>query len=179
MYLHNRQGIKRKLLRSFARVYGENLKPRQKYSDLKPVICIAFMNGPVRDVYKKTIKSIHSLFHVMERDTHKLLLTDLEMHFIDLKSFVKKLEEDLESQGYSNYKFDSLTKWLMLITAKVIKNKDAIRTICEEGEIKSAMKTLLNLSNSKYKRQAYQRSYINLSVSYAAKPNSLFTPSRL
>ena len=70
-----------------------------------------------------------------------------------MKAFVEHLEKIVKSEtGY-----DRFTKWLILITQKEIRNKETIREICEEGDIKDAMDALRTLSEDKIKRQAYQR----------------------
>jgi len=107
----------------------------------------------VTDTSGVPVWKIHSLFHIMERDSHEILLPDLELHYIDMKAFVKYCDGmDENETGY-----DKFTQWLMVITQKDIKNKRAIKKICSEEEISDAMKTLARLSEDKIKRQAYQR----------------------
>ena len=153
MHLYDLIALKYKTLRSWARVYGEDLVSGENYTQLNQVICISFMNGPVTDATGVPVEKIHSLFQAMERDSHEVLLPDMEIHFIDMKAFVKSLEEkDVDATDC-----DEFTKWLMLINEKAINNKKAIKRICSEGELKEAMKTLTRLSKDKIKRQAYQR----------------------
>ena len=153
MHLYGLIGLKYKSVRSWARAYGEELASGQEYTEQNPVIHISFINGPVTDTSGAPVWKIHSLFHIMERDSHEILLPDLELHYIDMKAFVKYCDGiDENETGY-----DKFTQWLMVITQKDIKNKRAIRQICSEEEISDAMKTLARLSEDKIKRQAYQR----------------------
>ena len=153
MHLYDLLALKYKSLRSWARVYGEELEAGDDYTAQSQVICISFINGAVTDEAGDVIEKIHSLFQVMERDSHEILLPDMELHYINMKAFVKYCDERPESET----DYDNFTKWLMLITQKELKDKEAIRQICSEGEIKDAMDTLTRLSDDKIKRQSYQR----------------------
>ena len=70
-----------------------------------------------------------------------------------MKAFVKAMKK----AGYREGSHDMFAKWLMLITQNKIKDKDAIKNICTEGELKDAMKTLIMMSRNKHARHAYQR----------------------
>ena len=153
MHLYDIFEIKYKQVRSWARVFGTELEPKQKYSMQKLVICISFINGAVKDVTDSPIEKVHSLFMLMERDSHEVLLPEMELHFIDMKAFIKYCEENEGNEA----DFDMFTKWLMLITQKEIMNKDAIKRICAEEEFKDAMEELNRLSKDKYEKLAYQR----------------------
>ena len=122
MYLYDLTGLKQKLLRSWARAYGEELESGQEYTELNNVICIAFKNGYVTDESGMPIRKDHSLFHVMERDSHEVLLNDLELHFINMEAFVKHCEEITETEAT----LDEFTKWLIFINHKEIKNKEIL-----------------------------------------------------
>jgi predicted transposase/invertase (TIGR01784 family) len=154
MHLYDVIALKFKTLRSWARVYGEELQPGQKYRDQNMVICISFAGGHVTDISGKPIKQVHSLFQVMERDSHEVLVPDMELHYINMKAFIKNFEQ-LAAGTEKN--FNKFTKWLILISQKEIKNKEAIMKICAEKELEDAMRTLTNISQDKIARQAYQR----------------------
>ena len=47
MHLYGIDDLKYKTIRSWARAYSEELKPSEKYSTQRPVICIAFVNGQI------------------------------------------------------------------------------------------------------------------------------------
>ena len=153
MHLYDLTALKYKTLRSWARVYGEDLAPSEGYTEQKSAICISFLNGAVTDAAESPVERIHSLFQVMERDGHEILVSDMELHYINMKAFVKHINKTGEKgAGYNQF-----TKWLIFITQKEIENKEMIKRICAEEEIRDAMKTLSRLSEDKIKRQAYQR----------------------
>jgi predicted transposase/invertase (TIGR01784 family) len=153
MHLYDLTDLKYKSVRSWARVYGEELEPGQKYAEQNPVICIAFTDGPLPDGSGNPIGKVHSIFNIMERDSHEILIPDLELHFINMKAFI----EICENMPESKTDYDRFTKWLMLITSKAIENKGILEKICAEGEMRDAMDTLVRLSRDKINRQAYQR----------------------
>ena len=111
-----------------------------------------------KETYGNVIERVHSLYQVMERDEHELLLPDMELHYIDMKEFANRYNE----LGEAYDKLDRFTRWLMLITHKKIKDKSAIRDIWEDDEMRDAVNTLAELSKDKIKRQAYQRRLDNL-----------------
>jgi len=155
MHMYGLLVHKRKTVRSWSRIYGENLEAGKEYSEQTPAICISFMNGPITDVNNKPVEKIHSLFQVLERDSREKLLDDMELHYIDMKAFVKHFEEISKSK---ETKYDRFTQWLAVITLQAIKNKEAVRRICgESAEIKEAVKEVSRLSQEAVKRHAYQR----------------------
>ena len=170
MHLYELVAHKHKSMRSWARVYGEELEQGQSFTDQNLVIHISFMDGPVTDAAGVPIDKVHSIFQVMERDSHELLLDSMELHYINMQAFLKQCEE-MAKTGASHTMF---TRWLTLITQKAISDKETVKKICTEEEIREAMKTLTRLSQDKVKRQAYQRRqdelyYYNLVLSQNAE----------
>ena len=157
MHLYDLTAHKFKLLRSWARVYGEELEEGQEYTEQKIVMHISFANGPLQDASGKHIEKIHSLFHIIERDGHEVLTSDLEIHYINMKAFVKRLKELVGQGDLDEAELDDFTVWLALITQKSIGDKEAIRRICEREDMKEAVAALARLSADKIKRHAYQR----------------------
>jgi predicted transposase/invertase (TIGR01784 family) len=155
MHLYGLKEFKYKSLRSWARAYGEELEPGQEYTAQKPVICVSFIDGPITDSSGYPIEKVHAVFHVMERDDHRILLPEMELHYINMRAFVEKVcNESTVCESCP----DMFTKWLMLITQKEIADKEILRKICREEEVmKMAVETLVRLSQDKIKRQAYQR----------------------
>ena len=154
MHMYDLKEFKRKSVRSWARAYAEELDPGQGYLEQRPVICIAFINGPIDDATGAPVEKVHALFQVAERDDHRLLLEDMEMHFINMRAFVNAWRKGGDCEAETAM----FTKWLMLITQAEIKDRDAIISICEEEEeLRMAVETLSRLSADKINRQAYQR----------------------
>jgi len=153
MHMYDLEELKYKSLRSWARAYGEELQPGQEYRSQGAVICISLMDGPVTDAEGAPVGKVHSLFQAIERDSHEVLVGDMELHYINMKEFARHYNR----AGGAHADQDMFTKWLVLITHKEIEDKEAIKEICAEGEIMDAMETLAELSKDKIARQAYQR----------------------
>ena len=153
MHLYDLLSLKHKMLRSWARAYGEDLTAGRPYIEQNTAVCIAFMNGAMKDVKEKPIEKEHSLFGVMERDSHETLLDDMEMHFIDMQAFVRHLRKSAKKKA----DIDAFTKWLIFINQSEITEKKLRDILYTDKEMSDAMKTLTQLSRDKVKRQAYQR----------------------
>jgi predicted transposase/invertase (TIGR01784 family) len=154
MHLYDVIDLKFKTLRSLTRVYSEELESSQKYRNQNNVICISFADGYLRDDSNMPIKKIHSLFYVMERDSHEILTTDMEMHHINMNKFIVQIEKTMDEMEEI---CESLKKWLVFITQKKIDDKDAVRRVCSGKEMEDAMEALTKLSENKIERQRYQR----------------------
>jgi len=157
MHMYDMIAHKFKVMRSWARAYGEELEKSQEYTEQNMVIHISFMNSPVQYANGDSIDKIHSLFHIMERDDHEILATDLEIHFINMKAFVKRMEKLDDKGELYEAVIDSFSSWLTLITQKSLKDRETTRRVCEREEMKEAVEALARLSSDKVKRQAYQR----------------------
>ena len=154
MHLYDLNDLKYKTIRSWARAYGEELKESEGYSTQPSVICVAFVNGSVDD---NESQKIHKCCKIMDIDDHTNFSDALELHYIDMKAFVKTINET-GSIGKCETQDSMLAKWLAVITEKDIEDKSIIKKICEEQEeIRMVVSTLVRLSEDKVTRQAYQR----------------------
>ena len=154
MHLYDLEDLKYKTIRSWARVYGEELKKGEEYSTQPPVICISFVNGSLNDDGKQ---KIHKCCMIMDIDDHTTFSDCLELHYIDMKAFVEAINK-IGSIGIGEVEEIMLAKWLAVITEKDIKDKTIIENICKEQEaIGMAISTLAKLSEDKIIRQAYQK----------------------
>jgi len=148
--------FKYKPVRSWAMAYRELLIAREEYTCKKTDICISFHNGAIDDVNGQPVNKIHSVFYLMERDNHQILLSDVQLHFINMRGFVKALIDEWDAIDIN--KIDKFTRWLALITEKEIGNKDILKQLCEgEDEMRSAVTELVKLSADAVRRQEYQR----------------------
>ena len=95
----------------------------------------------------------------MDIDDRTIFSDALELHYIDMKAFVKAVNEAGGIGKGKGETLDSmLAKWLAVITEKSIEDKSIIRNIClEEEEIAMAVSTLVRLSEDKLTRQEYLR----------------------
>ena len=93
----------------------------------------------------------------MDIDDRTVFSDALELHYIDMKAFVKNINEK-SGFGEGETLDSMLTKWLTVITEKDIEDKTIIKNICEEQEeISMAVSELVRLSEDKITRQAYQK----------------------
>ena len=152
MHLYDLFDLKYKTIRSWARIYGEELSGGEKYSAQPPVICVAFINGQIVDSENR---KIHSCFKIMDIDDGTLLSDAMELHYIDMNEYVVAVNET-RAIGNGEAHEAMLAKWLAVIAEKDIVDKAIIKSICEEQEeIGMAVSALVRLSEDKQKRQEY------------------------
>ncbi|MCL1996482.1 MAG: Rpn family recombination-promoting nuclease/putative transposase, partial [Defluviitaleaceae bacterium] len=130
MHLYDIDDLKYKTIRSWARTYGEEIKEGEKYSTQPPVICVAFVNGSMDD---DESQKIHKCCKIMDIDDKTNFSDALELHYIDIKKFVKTINET-GGIGKGETQDSMLAKWLAVITGKDIEDKEIITNICEEQE---------------------------------------------
>ena len=154
MHLYDISDLKYKTIRSWARVYGEELKVSEGYLSQPPVICVSFVNGSLDD---GETQKFHKCCKIMDIDDYTVFSDAMELHYIDMSAFVKVINEkdDIDKRKADN---SMLAKWLTVITEKDIEDKTIIEKICEEQEeIGMAVSALVRLSEDKVTRQAYRR----------------------
>jgi len=154
MHLYDLDDLKYKTIRSWARTYGEELKTSEAYTTQPPVICVTFANGSLDDGESK---KIHKCCKIMDIDDHTIFSNALELHYIDMKAFVKAVNET-GGIGKGETEETMLANWLAIITEKDIKDKSIIENICKkQEEISMAVSALVKLSEDKLTRQEYLR----------------------
>jgi len=164
MHMYGLHELKSKTIRSWARVYGEELVVGQKYAGQPPTIIIAFTNGNVKAIEKakkisRVIRKnkIHRLCMIMDREDFTVFTNAMELHYIDMKAFAKAVNK-VGSITIADTKEEMFAKWLLIITHDEIKDKKIIAKACEEAEeIQMAVSTLERQGKDKITRQAYQR----------------------
>ena len=162
MHMYDLPEFKHKSVRTWAKVYSGKLKAGQGFWENKPVICISFTNGAIRDADNKPLKAVHTFFQIRERDGHELLLHDMELHYINMHAFV-------DEHSGRDLPLDMFTKWLTLITQSAQIDKCFLKDICEEDEvIAMAFEVLASLSVDEATRLAYSRRQDDLTNYYAA-----------
>jgi len=154
MHLYDLDDLKYKTIRSWARAYGEELKTSEAYTTQPPVICVTFANGSLDEGENQ---KIHKCCRIMDIDDHTIFTNALELHYIDMKAFVKTINEK-GGIGKGETEETMLANWLAIITEKDIEDKTIIKNICEEQEeISMVVSALVRLSEDKVTRQAYQK----------------------
>ena len=154
MHLYDLDDLKYKTIRSWARTYGEELKTSEAYATQPPVICVTFANGSLDE---SESQKIHKCCKIMDIDDHTIFSNALELHYIDMKAFVKAVNET-GGIGKGETVETMLASWLAIITEKDIEDKSIIENICkEQEEIGMAVSALVRLSEDKVTRQEYLR----------------------
>jgi predicted transposase/invertase (TIGR01784 family) len=154
MHLYDLDDLKYKTVRSWARVYGEELKTGEGYTTQPPVICVTFTNGSLDEGENQ---KIHKCCKIVDIDDHTIFSDAMELHYINMKAFVKTINET-GGIGKGETEETMLAKWLAIITEKDIEDKTIIKNICEgQEEIGMAVSALVRLSEDKITRQAYQK----------------------
>jgi len=90
----------------------------------------------------------------MDVEDNTVFTDAMELHYIDMKAFVKAVNE---ADSINDTEEVMFVKWLSVITQKEIANKAIIENACEEEEILMAVSALARQSEDKILRQAYQR----------------------
>ena len=158
MHLYDLDDLKYKTIRSWARTYGEDLKSGESYLTQPPVICVTFANGSFDEGGNQ---KIHKCCKIMDIDDHTIFSHALELHYIDMDAFVKKINETGIEKGETVETM--LASWLAVITEKDIEDKSIIENICEEQEaIGMAISALARFNEDKIARQAYQKRKENI-----------------
>ena len=162
MHLFGLVQLKSKTIRSWARAYGEELIAGDKYASQQPTIVIAFTDGQVKTIEKKASEAdkdkIHRLCMIMDREDLTLFTDAMELHYIDMKAFAKAVNNKAGSIKIDDTEAEMFTKWLLIITQKVIEDKTIIENACrEEEDIQMAISTLITQGKDKHTRQTYLR----------------------
>jgi predicted transposase/invertase (TIGR01784 family) len=154
MHLYDLDDLKYKTVRSWARTYGEGLKTNEAYSIQPPVICVTFANGSLDE---SESQKIHKCCKIMDIEDHTIFTNALELHYINMKAFVKNTNKKSSVEKNETGK-NMLANWLAIITEKDIEDKSIIENICKEQEaIGMAVSALVKFSEDKITRHAYQR----------------------
>ena len=159
MHMYGLGELKAKIIRSWARAYGEDLEVGGLYAEQLPTIAIAFTNGAVKPLEEKEdVKKdkIHRLCKIMDCEDNTVFTNAMELHYIDMKAFAEAVNE-ANSINIGDTEEVMFVKWLSVITQKEINNKDIIESACSEEEIFMAVSALARQSEDKVMRQAYQR----------------------
>ncbi|MDR1687158.1 MAG: Rpn family recombination-promoting nuclease/putative transposase, partial [Clostridiales bacterium] len=130
MHLYDLIDLKYKTIRSWARVYGEELKAGNAYLTQPPVICVAFAGGSLDGVKSK---KVHKCCMITDIDDHTVFTDALQLHYINMKAFVESVNQ---KGGIRNSETPDtmLQKWLTVITQNEIADKTIIQNICEQEE---------------------------------------------
>ena len=137
--LINEYNIEKRTLYYWSKMYGSQLKKGNKYNKLKKTITINILNFD----YLEEINKYHSIFHLREDETGKILTDDIEIHILELLKLPQIVTKD------------RLIKWLKFLTK--IDRKEMEEIAMGEPTIKKAIEKLEYLSQDKEMRAIYER----------------------
>jgi predicted transposase/invertase (TIGR01784 family) len=137
-----REGMSKRSLYYWSRMYGWQLRKRQPYGDLKKTIAINILNFNMKELSEED--PFHNVFHLREYTSGKTLCDDLELHFLELPK--------LEKFPYNTT--DRLIKWLFFIKGEP---KERWRELkMDNPGIEQAMEALEFLSQNPEARTLYE-----------------------
>ena len=133
----------------WAKLYTDQLKESEDYSNLNKVIGIHILN--FTSIPK--VEKYHNVFHITEKETGQLYFKDLELHTIELKKFTDQLGKHEEIitkiQG-------SLDMWSTFLTRHELLNKENLSKKLGNPELKKAMHVLEVMNFTEEEREAYE-----------------------
>ena len=116
----------------WATLYLSDFKRGADYSNLESTICINIVDTRMFDK-----PGYHSIFKLMDTETHQVLTDNIEIHFLELKK-IEKLQEYIDCS-------DVLKLWLQLLNSETEADLDMLM---ESGvpEIADAAATVMEMS---------------------------------
>ncbi len=134
----------------WAKLYTEQLKVAEDYSNLSKAIGIHILNFtsiPEVDKY-------HNVFHITEKESGMLYFKDLELHTIELKKFTKDSNEEL-SDIIAKVK-NSLDMWVAFLTRYDLLKADNLPQVLNDDSLRKAITVLDVMNFSPEERDAYE-----------------------
>ena len=148
----------------WGKLYTEQLKESEDYSNLSKAIGIHILNFtsiPESEKY-------HNVFHITEKETGLLYFKDLELHTVELKKFVSYTNEkqsgpDTTKDGYLEKDLadlilkvkTSLDMWVAFLTKHDLLNKDNLPKELEDEKLKKALTVLEVMNFNDEEKEAY------------------------
>ncbi len=131
----------------WAKSYTANLKAKNKYEDLNPVISINILDFNLTENKEKP----HSCYFIKEFDTNEILTNHFEMHFLELKKFNEKSKL-----------YEPLADWFKFLNIK--KNlEDTMKVLVEKNPI---MKEIYDKYNKFVKNDDLTEGYTEWEENY-------------
>ena len=134
----------------WAKTYFTNLKSKDIYSDLTPVISINILDFNLI----KGIEKPHSCYFIKESETNHILTNHLEIHFLELRKF-----------NNNNNLYDGLSDWFTFLNSKD-KLEDTMEILVKKNPIMKEVYEEYNKfvnSNDLYNGYSnYERDYFNV-----------------
>jgi len=152
----------------WAKLYTEQLKVAEDYSNLSKAIGIHILNFtsiPEVDKY-------HNVFHITEKDSGLLYFKDLELHTIELKKFTKDSNEEL-SDIIPKVR-NSLDMWVAFLTRHDLLKADNLPQALNDDSLRKAITVLDVMNFSPEEREAYEDhlKWLRVEANTIKKPES-------
>ena len=134
----------------WAKLYTEQLKASDDYSELAKAIGIHILNFTSIPKAKK----YHNIFHISEKETGLLYFKDLELHTIELKKFTDYVNDDLSSLIAKIR--NSLDMWVAFLTRHDLLKADSLPLALNDVSLRKAINVLDVMNFTVEEREAYE-----------------------
>jgi len=134
----------------WAKIYTEQLKTSEDYSNLSKAIGIHILNF----TSIPESKEYHNVFHIAEKNTGLVYFKDLELHTLELKKFSSNSSDNLSDIVKKITK--SLDIWLAFLTRNELLIADNLPKELDDKHLKKALKVLEIMNFSNQERDIYE-----------------------
>jgi predicted transposase/invertase (TIGR01784 family) len=135
----------------WAKLYTEQLKNSEGYSNLSKAIGIHILNFlsiPESDKY-------HNVFHIIEKENGIAYFKDLELHTIELNKFTKGDDIQATSDIVTKVK-NSLDMWVAFLTKNDLLDPDNLPKPLDDPNLKKALEVLEVMNFNTDERETYE-----------------------
>ena len=134
----------------WAKLYTEQLKTGDDYSNLNKAIGIHILNfTSILETEK-----YHNVFHIREKESGFLYFKDLELHTIELNKFIKS--SDQQWSDISSKIKTSLDMWSAFLMRHHLLNKDNLPKELNNNSLKKALDVIDVMNFSSEERESYE-----------------------
>jgi predicted transposase/invertase (TIGR01784 family) len=142
MQLINNHNMDKRILFYWSRIYSGQLKAGHGYSKLNKTVTISILDFE----YLPFIEKMHSIFHLIEDETKKLLTDILEIHIIELPKLYRQLIDTKEET--------KLRDWMQFVGSE---EEEVLLMLAAKNEkIKKAYTVLTKISQDELERREYE-----------------------
>ena len=134
----------------WAKIYTEQLKVAEDYSQLSKAISIHILNF----TSIPQVEKYHNIFHITEKDSGILYFKDLELHTIELKKFSNNSKEGL-TDIVAKVK-TALDMWSAFLTRNDLLVEDNLPVELNNPDLKKAINVLNVMNFTDEERDAYE-----------------------
>ena len=134
--LTDKYNIEKRMLHYWGKLYSSQLKVKEDYKEIKPVISILITDYEIKQLKGNKAYTKWQIIEVEERKT--ILTNDMELHIIVLPRAIRELEDE------------DLRKWLMFLENP---NDSEVKAMTKKDkELENAMERLETISGDEHLR---------------------------